>query len=242
MAMRTTFYLCLAIFLLTATTSGQTIPTTQPQQDDRIIVGTNLVTVNVIVTDGKGRYVKDLSQDQFTIYDNKVKQQIVHFSMLTSPVSIGIILEIHKTAPEKTPATPAAMKQFTSTLRSEDDFFFTAFSEDGNVTTEFIPSWEQILGQSPAHSFQPGLFWHWDLPTCSPTDSRRVLLSRACDSTGLRPGLLRHSLPRHARAPGCSCPQLARSYLRLARKQSRRRNPHRLAHKHEVHRSCRDRS
>ena len=47
------------------------------------------------------------------------------------------------------------------------------------------------------------------------TPLRRVLLSRACDSTGPRPGLLRRSLPRHARAPGCSCPQLARSYLGL---------------------------
>lgn len=143
--MRKAIYLCLTTFLLAVTTSGQAIPTTQPQQDDRIVVGTNLVTVNVIVTDGKGRYVKGLSQDQFTVYDNKTKQQLVHFSTEASPVSIGIVFEIHKAAPEKTRAALAAIKQFTSTLQSEDDFFFMAFSEDGSVTTEFIPSADQIL-------------------------------------------------------------------------------------------------
>ena len=49
-------------------------------QDDRIVVGTNLVTVNVIVTDSKGSYVKGLGPDEFEIYDNRVKQRIVHFS------------------------------------------------------------------------------------------------------------------------------------------------------------------
>jgi len=143
--MQKTIYLWLATLLLAASTLGQAISTTQPQQDDRIIVGTNLVTVNVIVTDGEGCYVKGLSRDQFTIHDNKVKQQIVHFSTEASPVSIGIVFEIHKAAPEKTRAALAAIRQFTSTLRTEDDFFFMAFSEDGSLTAEFIPSRDQIL-------------------------------------------------------------------------------------------------
>jgi len=58
-------------------------------QDDRIVVGTNLVTLNVIVTDNKGRYVKGLEREQFEVYDNRMKQQIVHFSADASPLSIG---------------------------------------------------------------------------------------------------------------------------------------------------------
>jgi len=62
--------------VLAATALAQSISTTQPQQEDKVVVGTNLVTLNVIVTDSKGRYVKGLSRDQFDVYDNKVKQQI----------------------------------------------------------------------------------------------------------------------------------------------------------------------
>lgn len=77
--MRKTVYLCLTTVVLAATALAQSISTTQAQQDEKVVVGTNLVTLNVIVTDSKGRYVKGLSRDQFDVYDNKVKQQIAHF-------------------------------------------------------------------------------------------------------------------------------------------------------------------
>ena len=140
--MRKRVSLCLTTLVLAATALAQS---TQPQQDDKVIVGTNLVTLNVIVTDSKGRYVKGLSRDQFDVYDNKVKQQIAHFSTDVSPVSIGIVCEIHENATEKTRSMLAAIKQFTSTLRGEDDFFFLAFSEHGSFQTDFVPSPVQVL-------------------------------------------------------------------------------------------------
>jgi Ca-activated chloride channel family protein len=120
---------------------------TTVSQDDRIVVGTNLVTLNVIVTDNNGRYVKALGRDQFEVYDNKVKQQIVHFSADASSVSIGIISEIHLNTPEKTRAMLSALKQFTTGLRESDDYFFVAFSEHGTLTSEFIPSANQVVDQ-----------------------------------------------------------------------------------------------
>jgi VWFA-related protein len=136
--MRKTGYLCLTTIVLAATALAQSITTTQSQQDDKVVVGTNLVTVNVIVTDSKGRYVKGLSRDQFEIYDNKVKQQIAHFSTDASPVSIGIVCEIHESATQKTRAMLAAIKQFTSTLKNEDDFFLVAFSEHGSFVISLL--------------------------------------------------------------------------------------------------------
>lgn len=132
----------LALFATIVSAQSQT---TTSAQDDRIVVGTNLVTLNVTVTDSKGRYVKGLAREQFEVYDNKVKQQIAHFSADASPVSIGIVCEIHETATEKTRALLTAIKKFTSTLSSRDDFFFVAFSERGTLTAEFIPSANQVL-------------------------------------------------------------------------------------------------
>lgn len=144
-SMRNLVYVYLATLVLAVSVAGQVTPSSRPQQDDRISVGTNLVTVNVIVTDDNGRYVKGLSQEEFTIYDNKVKQPIAHFSAEPSRVSIGIVCEIHERVPGQTRSVLAAVKQFSSTLGSEDDFFFVAFSEHGSFTTEFIPSSDQVL-------------------------------------------------------------------------------------------------
>jgi Ca-activated chloride channel family protein len=146
--MRNPFYcilsaLGLAIFATVGL--GQTAATTPTQQDDRVVVGTNLVTVNVIVTDKNGRYVKGLTRNQFEVFDEKTKQNIAHFSADASPVSLGIVLEVHENTAEKTRAMLAAVKEFTSTLNSRDDFFFVAFSKKGSVTTEFIPSLDQVV-------------------------------------------------------------------------------------------------
>ena len=134
--MRKSVYLCFALLILAVTVTGQ---------DDRVVVGTNLVTVNVIVTDSKGHYVKGLSEDQFTVYDNKVKQQITHFSSDQSALSIGIICEVHGSTPDQVRAVLTAVKEFTNTLGSEDEFFFIAFSEHGSLTSGFIPSSDQTL-------------------------------------------------------------------------------------------------
>ena len=139
--MRKSVYLCFATFILAVTVTAQAVSTNQ----DRVVVGTNLVTVNVTVTDSKGQYVKDLSEDQFTVYDNKAKQQITYFSSDQSALSIGIICEVHGSTPEQVRAVLTALKEFTGTLRSEDEFFFIAFSEHGSLTTEFIPSSDQTL-------------------------------------------------------------------------------------------------
>ena len=145
MRIQTYFYaVVVGLVSMAATVCAQTQQNIS-SQDDRIVVGTNLVTLNVIVTDSKGRYVQGLGQDQFEVYDNGVKQQIVHFSADASPVSIGIVSEIHLNTPEKIPAMLNAIKQFTTQLSDRDDFFFVAFSEQGTLTTEFIPSANQVL-------------------------------------------------------------------------------------------------
>lgn len=135
--------LCLVIFA--PVVSAQTAATKPAQPDDRVVVGTNLVTVNVIVTDKSGRYVKGLTRNHFELYDEKTKQNIAHFSADASPVSLGIVLEVHETTTEKTRAMLAAVKEFTSTLNDRDDFFFVAFSKHGSMTTEFIPSLDQVV-------------------------------------------------------------------------------------------------
>ncbi|MDQ5846947.1 MAG: hypothetical protein M3539_16805 [Acidobacteriota bacterium] len=67
----------------------------------------------MIVTDRAGRYVKGLGRDQFEVQDEKVKQQITHFSAEAAPVSIGIVCEMHNARPETMGAMLTALKQFT---------------------------------------------------------------------------------------------------------------------------------
>lgn len=134
----------LVLVICGALARGQDV--TKPTKgDDRIISATNLVTVNVIVTDNHGNYVKGLRREQFSVIDEKVKQHIAHFSAEAAPVSIAIVCELHDSPSPETRAMLTALKQFTRGLETADDFFFMAFSSRGSVASEFVPTAYQVL-------------------------------------------------------------------------------------------------
>jgi len=113
-------------------------------QDEPIRVETNLVTVNVAVTDKSGNYIKNLKREDFEVWDNRTKQPIETFSAENVPVSFGIVYDLHPTTDERTKLVLDALKQFTRDLKEKDYFFVTVFNERGSLTTDFVPSREQI--------------------------------------------------------------------------------------------------
>src|SRR5882724_5387960 len=68
---------------------------TKLQKDDqRITLNTDIVNVTISVTDPYGRFVTGLAKDRFEVYDNKVKQEIAHFTDEDAPVSLGIVYDV----------------------------------------------------------------------------------------------------------------------------------------------------
>lgn len=118
-------------------------------QDETIRVDTNLVTVNVSVTDKKGKFVSGLKSEQFEIFDNRTKQKIEHFSAGDAPVSYGIVYDMHPTTEERTKAVLESLRQFTKELRPADDFFMLAFNMRGSLKLDFIPTVEQLEKHLP---------------------------------------------------------------------------------------------
>ncbi|MGI8545337.1 MAG: VWA domain-containing protein [Aridibacter sp.] len=76
----------LAIFLIPTVVSSQTPqPTATPIDDDDVVkITTNLIQIDVIVTDKKGNQVTDLKPEDFEIYENGKKQNITNFSYILS--------------------------------------------------------------------------------------------------------------------------------------------------------------
>jgi VWFA-related protein len=92
-------------------------------QNDVVRVETNLVTLNVAVTDNSGNYVKGLNKDQFAILDNGKKQDVESFSMISAPVSLGIVYDMHPTTDEgRTASVLQALRQFTQNSIAETSF------------------------------------------------------------------------------------------------------------------------
>jgi VWFA-related protein len=53
-------------------------------EEEVVVISTNLVQVDVVITDREGRHVTDLNAGDFEIYENKKKQQITNFSYIAT--------------------------------------------------------------------------------------------------------------------------------------------------------------
>ena len=107
-------------------------------------VETDLVTLNVAVTDSHGNYVRGLTKNDFVLLDNGRPQAIDAFSALSAPVSIGVVYDMHPGTDEFTMSVLDALRAFAQRLRPEDDYFVNVFGQNGSLTTEFVPTREQL--------------------------------------------------------------------------------------------------
>lgn len=59
-------------------------PSPTPKDDDVVKISTNLIQIDVTVTDRKGNIVKDLKAEDFEIYENGELQEITNFSFISN--------------------------------------------------------------------------------------------------------------------------------------------------------------
>ncbi|HEV7699070.1 MAG TPA: VWA domain-containing protein [Pyrinomonadaceae bacterium] len=75
------------VFLAVLSAGAQTphtVPSPTPADDDVVKISTNLIQVDVSVTDGSGKPVTDLKPEEVEIYENGEKQKIANFSFVSN--------------------------------------------------------------------------------------------------------------------------------------------------------------
>lgn len=118
----------------------------QTQEDERVVVDSRLVTVNVSVTDTRGRHVAGLTEGQFEVFDDQTRRPVEQFSAGDSPFSLGIVYDIHSSDAARVGETLSALRNFTRSLGADDRFFLLVFNGRGSVVVDFIPTAEQVTG------------------------------------------------------------------------------------------------
>ena len=95
------------------------------QDGFRFKSGVELVNVNVAVTDRSGRFVADLTQEDFLVFDDSKAQEVTHFSAERVPVSLGIALDTSGSMDgEKIASARSALDRFLLELLAPDDEVF----------------------------------------------------------------------------------------------------------------------
>jgi Ca-activated chloride channel homolog len=118
-----------------------------PNQNDKIVLETKIVNLIITVTDSYGRFVTGLAKDHFEVFDERVKQQIAHFSDADAPVSLGIVYDVSGSMKERISRSLRALKRFIETSHDDDDFFLMAFNDRATLVQDFTTSGDQIISQ-----------------------------------------------------------------------------------------------
>jgi Ca-activated chloride channel family protein len=116
------------------------------QDGFRFRSGVELVNVTATVTDDSGRFVSGLRKEDFTVYDNDVRQEVSYFSNERVPVSLGILLDTSGSMTEDKIATARrAIDRFIfDLLGEEDELFFLEFASTPRLRQQWTKNRELI--------------------------------------------------------------------------------------------------
>lgn len=118
----------------------------QKPKDDKLILGTDIVNVTISVTDPYQRFVTGLGKDHFEVFDDKVKQQIAHFTDDDAPVSLGIVYDVSGSMKDRINRSIRALRRFIDTSHNDDDFFLIGFNDRAKLVQDFTTSGDNIVG------------------------------------------------------------------------------------------------
>jgi Ca-activated chloride channel family protein len=90
-----------------------------PRQVPSFRTGIELVSLNVTVSEG-ARYISDLEQDNFSVYEDGVKQDVTFFNRTSLPIALALLLDTSASMDTKLPTAQEAAIGFARRLRAQD--------------------------------------------------------------------------------------------------------------------------
>jgi len=126
---------CLLAVLLASPSPAQE-PAPRPSPTPRPLTfgaGIDVINLNVLVTDGRSRYLTDLGEKDFAIFEDGIRQELSLFTHEELPLSVILLIDTSASMDEKIGAAQTAAVRFVKTFKPEDVGEVVQFNE--RVTT-----------------------------------------------------------------------------------------------------------
>ena len=119
--------------------AAQQAPATQPSFRS----GVELVSLNVTVMEGT-RYVTDLDQKDFNVFEDGVKQEVTFFNRTNLPIALALLLDTSASMDSKLPTAQEAAIGFARRLRSQDLAEVIDFDNRVTILQNFTNSAQEL--------------------------------------------------------------------------------------------------
>jgi Ca-activated chloride channel homolog len=92
----------------------------QPPSRPAFRAGVDIVSLNVTVMDPGNRYVTDLDQGDFLVFEDGVKQEVTFFNKRQQPIALSLLLDSSASMEDKLGTLQKAASEFIRTLKPSD--------------------------------------------------------------------------------------------------------------------------
>lgn len=107
-------------------------PKPEPPQDpagDTLKIDTDVITVPVVASDRANAYVYDLRREEFTVYEEGVKQELAFFGQVREPFHVVLMLDTSLSTQQKLTQIRRAAHEFIEQLHGGDRLKIISFDD-----------------------------------------------------------------------------------------------------------------
>jgi VWFA-related protein len=133
-----------ALFFLTLLTLVSNLQAQNTKPDLSQETNNSFVSVPVTVSDRENRYVTGLKKEDFTVYQDGIKQKITFFSTYNEPLKIVLLLDTSKSTRNVIGKIKEAAKDFIDTLKPDDQCQVATFDSQLKVINPFTSNHQLI--------------------------------------------------------------------------------------------------
>lgn len=124
-----------------------------PQRPPTFEVGIEVINLNLSVTDGRNNYVTDLTEKDFAVFEDGIRQDLSLFTHENLPISMAVMIDVSASMDEKLSQARAAASRFVRTLRPQDSAQIVQFNDRTTVLQDFtadVPALEAAVQRTAA--------------------------------------------------------------------------------------------
>jgi VWFA-related protein len=116
-----------------------------PSSQEQLVVDVDLIDITAMVFDESGKYVQDLTAEDFRVLENGQDQKISFFSRESqAPISLGVLIDTSGSVQDKLRQGLQTMRTIAATLSSSDEMFVMTFDSHVALKQGFTSDPEEM--------------------------------------------------------------------------------------------------
>lgn len=154
---------CLAAFASVGALAGHTLvvervkaqpaPTGQREKTQVFKSAVDVVSLNVTVVDNQNRYITDITEQEFSVYEDGTRQELTFFNRTSLPVALSLLIDTSASMESRLQIAQEAAIGFARRLRPQDFAQVVDFDSRVDIAQDFtnsLPDLERAIRATSA--------------------------------------------------------------------------------------------